>query len=259
MIPGNLHTVKRRRVLLSMRDVWYDSNAYYTDADVVYYTQMDKPMGDEWYDQYTILIDLEQSKEVLFEQIQKRSREEIRSMLSKTDFFFSAIAEGITRTLLNEFIECYNRFANAKKIPAAEVHRLSDYLENGLLTITRVFDKNNVVVAWHAYRVNADRVFLIYSITTAYLHTDSKMKNEIGAANKFCHWKDLEYFKNLGVKLYDFGGWYNGNTDKELLGINNFKEKFGGIITPNYNGIQYVTLKGKLFRLLKYFKNKSQA
>ena len=46
------------------------------------------------------------------------------------------------------------------------------------------------------------------------------------------------------MKFFDFGGWYPGNTNHQLLEINRFKEGFGGKIVREYNCEQIVSLKG---------------
>ena len=53
------------------------------------------------------------------------------------------------------------------------------------------------------------------------------------------------YFKNMGLAYYDLGGWYGGNTDKEKLAINEFKEAFGGEKTREYTYLLPLTLFGK--------------
>ncbi len=241
--------------MLNVRDVWYDASTLYTDADVVYYMQMTKPIGNDYYDHYTILIDLTQPEETLFGAINATGRNEIRSVEKNPAYSYTMHYDSLQLNTVNEFIKAYNDFSLSKKLPLADTARIMAYFENGLLAIAQVLNANKVPVAQHLYRVNGDRVLLISSISTIYLQTDNKIKQEIGAANRFCHWKDMVYFKEQGIRLYDWGGWYNGKEDEALLGINKFKEKFGGTITPNYNSIVYVSLKGKLFRLLKRLKN----
>jgi len=46
--------------------------------------------------------------------------------------------------------------------------------------------------------------------------------------------------------MYDFGGWYSGNTDPEMLNINRFKEEFGGKVVKVYKCWYGISLKGKL-------------
>lgn len=242
--------------MLSVRDVWYHVDTLYTDADVVYYMQMDKPIGNDWYEQFTILNDLTLNEEALLGNINATGRNEIRSIRSNAEYTYHMEHEGLTSATLNKFIEEYNRFAAIKKLVPADVRRLYAYNKEGMLAISWVNNTANKTISWHAYRVNTERVFLISSFTMVH-QADNQNKNETGSVNRFCHFADMLYFKQNGVQLYDWGGWYNGKEDSGLLNINSFKEKFGGVITPNYNSTVYVSLKGKLFWLIKKISSKN--
>ena len=50
--------------------------------------------------------------------------------------------------------------------------------------------------------------------------------------------------KEQGVQYFDFGGWYPGTEDIQLLGANAFKRGFGGEIVREYECEQILTLKG---------------
>jgi len=73
---------------------------------------------------------------------------------------------------------------------------------------------------------------LLYSATTV----NSKVsKSEIGRANRFLHYEDIKYFKELGYRFYDLGGIAKDTQDDKLQGINKFKEGFGGELVRQYN------------------------
>jgi lipid II:glycine glycyltransferase (peptidoglycan interpeptide bridge formation enzyme) len=50
-------------------------------------------------------------------------------------------------------------------------------------------------------------------------------------------------YRNQGIEKFDLGGWYNGTTDQARLGINKFKEGFGGKVVCEYEGEQILSLK----------------
>ena len=52
--------------------------------------------------------------------------------------------------------------------------------------------------------------------------------------------------KEQGVRYFDFGGWYPGTDDIQLLGANAFKKSLGGQIVREFECEQIVTLKGWL-------------
>ena len=67
-------------------------------------------------------------------------------------------------------------------------------------------------------------------------------------------------YRDAGVQLFDLGGWYNGTSDAALLGINRFKEGFGGKVICEYQGEIVVSLKARvvmtLARLIQKRKNR---
>jgi lipid II:glycine glycyltransferase (peptidoglycan interpeptide bridge formation enzyme) len=69
----------------------------------------------------------------------------------------------------------------------------------------------------------------------------------LGRANRYHHWEDMLRFKKSGISVYDFGGWYVGDTDQEKLRINDFKNKFGGQIVKNFNCNYCINIKGSLY------------
>ncbi len=65
-------------------------------------------------------------------------------------------------------------------------------------------------------------------------------------ANCFIHWNNFLAYRDLGISCFDFGGWHVGKTDIRLLGINAFKQSFGGSIVREYDCEQPRTVKGWL-------------
>ena len=66
--------------------------------------------------------------------------------------------------------------------------------------------------------------------------------------------------KKRGIRYFDFGGWYPGKTDIQLLGINSFKESFGGEVVSDYECKRILTLKGWLvLTTAKLFKKTDNA
>ena len=80
---------------------------------------------------------------------------------------------------------------------------------------------------------------------------DKTERSMIGRANRWLHWRDIAAFKEQGYAIYDLGGWYAGSGDYEKLSINKFKEGFGGVIQINYNAVEPISLKGKVYLELR--------
>jgi lipid II:glycine glycyltransferase (peptidoglycan interpeptide bridge formation enzyme) len=73
---------------------------------------------------------------------------------------------------------------------------------------------------------------------------DSGARNAIGRANRFLFWTEMLRCKEQGLKCFDFGGWYPGNTEQELLQINQFKSGFGGHVLREYECEKTLSIRG---------------
>jgi CelD/BcsL family acetyltransferase involved in cellulose biosynthesis len=63
-------------------------------------------------------------------------------------------------------------------------------------------------------------------------------------ASCFLLWNTMLRLKEQGIRYFDFGGWYPGTEDIQLLGANAFKKSLGGRIVHEFECEQIVTLKG---------------
>jgi lipid II:glycine glycyltransferase (peptidoglycan interpeptide bridge formation enzyme) len=109
----------------------------------------------------------------------------------------------------------------------------------------RYASKNNEIETMHAYVISDNTARLHQSSSLFRTSDNPEYRNMIARANRLLHWDDILYFKNLGLKWYDLGGWYGGNTNKEQLAINIFKESFGGSQKEEYSYIIPITFFGK--------------
>ena len=66
----------------------------------------------------------------------------------------------------------------------------------------------------------------------------------VSRANRLHHWADIQRFREEGLAIYDFGGWYTGREDSEKLRVNRFKESFGGQAVHEYSADRANTWKG---------------
>ena len=141
-----------------------------------------------------------------------------------------------------KFIENYNRTADILDIEKLTIERLNSFKEN--LVITKSLYKDKEII-YHGYLKNNDRVRLLYSIRIL----DKNIENKIyGFANRYLHFKDIEFFKNQNIKYYDFGGIAKEKLDVKLENINKFKMSFGGYEEYQNN---YFNLTMKILYLVR--------
>jgi len=201
---------------------------------------------------YTTIIDLSIDEATLWSKLHEISRRYIK----KAEKMGVEISLNVQ---LDDAYELINQFMISRRlrkpIPYEEWRSILNYadvwcgLYNGNLYAAHVLLKDGI-----------DRVRLLWSATRN--RVSAEVKKIVGAVNRYMHWREILYYKNIGVKIYDFGGV---NLDKKspTYTITQFKLSFGGDIIKEYdilltsNTILKVLFKSKDFirerlRLLGY-------
>lgn len=133
---------------------------------------------------------------------------------------------------IDEFLKFHNTFASAKGVSKADRELLFAYKSNLLITCASLGEK---ILCAHAYILDKDAGITRLLFSSSIRFTENANLNSIGRANKYLHYKDMEYFINNGYLIYDFGGYANNTLDKQRDGINKFKLSFGGEIVRYYD------------------------
>lgn len=236
---------------LTTAQLWFDEPLGDRKADVIQYMQRSQPLGGARCTEFhTILIDLSQSPEVLLSRMTKDTRYEIRRAGDKDGITHASWASDSAEAL-PRFCEFFDRFAASKHLPPANGRYLSLLAEGGQLDLSCARDAEGRELVWHAYYRGATRVRLMHSASLFREAADNAFRNLVGRANRYLHWQDMLRFRNEGIRIYDLGGWYAGQTDEEKLRINKFKEEFGGGRVRNYNCVMPVTVRGRFAFALK--------
>jgi hypothetical protein len=159
-----------------------------------------------------------------YDEIYKGFKSSCRNSIKKAESY------GVRCDFINDielFIEFYNEFAKLKNIYPANQNIL--YQLKDSLQISFAYVDNQLLVA-HAHLYDSS-----LGITRLYLSASKRLdkqfnQNLISIANKFLTANDIEFFKKLNYKIYDFGGFAYNTSNKSLQGINEFKLLFGGEI-----------------------------
>ncbi|MDZ8079915.1 MAG: hypothetical protein RMX35_12550 [Nostoc sp. DcaGUA01] len=248
-----------KKFIFSVGEVWFDENPQeLRNVDVVHYRQSIHPIkGGQSDEFYTRVIDLTKSHDELWGSISSNDKYKIRRAEQKDEVIYE-YWEQTDSDILNEFCKFYDLFASQKGLTKINKIQLKNRVDAGVIDISRVKLKDGESLVWHVYYRTKNRARLLHSASLK-KNNDTSYQSILGRANRYHHWQDIVRFKNLGISTYDFGGWYRGSTDQEKLGINQFKEKFGGEVVKNFNCVYGITLKGKLYlRLLKIYMSLSQ-
>jgi hypothetical protein len=227
-------------------EVWFDEDPANVKVDIISYVQKSHPIsGTQCGTFYTILNDLSQTPEELLTRMPKNTQYKIRRVADRDRVIYE-FWKANSSDVLVRFCEFLDRFACLKGLSRTNMPRLRALSDDGTLDISRVGDKEGNDLVWHAHYRDRARVRLLHSASLFREVKNSAFRNLIGRANRYHHWQDMLRFKQEGILVYDFGGWYEGNTDQEKLQINRFKEEFGGKVVRNYNCVRLVTAKARL-------------
>ncbi|MDR2408286.1 MAG: peptidoglycan bridge formation glycyltransferase FemA/FemB family protein, partial [Bacteroidales bacterium] len=191
----------------------------------------------------------EESEDVIFSKIERGTRYEINRCRSKDNITIKTLDSASNK---ESFYQIYDEFAVSKSLPRIRKNEVDLLIKNNMYIIRScVYDNKKIV--YHTYITSGRRVRLAASISFLKASDDNKFRNLIGRANRLLHWDDILYFKNNGYTIYDFGGIGIDATNREVSGINKFKEGFGGIPVKEYKSFIPVSFKGHFYLNFKYF------
>lgn len=143
-------------------------------------------------------------------------------------------------SLLMEFGSCHKRMFKQKGLSSIFNNDiLKTYIEADMLVLT-VASYGGRNIAFHSYITSTERVRGHYSVS---IFRDGSMDAKIlQNANLYLHYKDMLYFKNRGVSLYDWAGIQSFENPSS---IDIFKMKFPGEKRIHYNIIVGRTMLGR--------------
>lgn len=192
------------------------------------------------------LISVLDEEETLFSLINKTVRYEINKSAKENTVTRVYQPDKINEELLLQFSYCYEQMYKSKGIDAKlNLPELKAYAEQKALTITTA-ENNGDTLVYHSYVFDNINSRLLHSCSI-YRDQDNNMRNLIGRANKYLHWKDMLHFKSIGIRQYDWGGV--SSFDKPN-GIDMFKMAFGGQRVQYYNEQVPCSPRGIIYHLI---------
>jgi hypothetical protein len=227
-------------------EVWFDEEPNGVSVDVIFYNQRSNPISGLPCRVFpTLLVDLSSDEASLLAAFKKDTRYEIKRAAENDGLVYEAWNASAPE-VVDGFCQFYDRFALQKNLPRIKRAQIKSLARAASLDLSEIRAAHGVSLVWHAYVRVGNRVGLICSASHFREHADPGHRNLIGRANRYHHWRDMLRFRDEGLMIYDFGGWYPGSLDQEKLRINRFKEGFGGEVVKNYNLRRAVTLKGRV-------------
>lgn len=178
---------------------------------------------------HTIELDLVQDTEAIFANFSKQIRQQYKISESEgTTFSFHNDVDG--------FVNFFNDFASKKNTNLVSRRRIEEMGENLKLSFALY---NGQILAAHSYLVDKETGIVRHHHSATKRLDENYDRNLIGRANKYLTVKNIEYFKQQGLKTFDFGGYAADTKDESLIGINKYKLLFGGQVVPSVNYYSY--------------------
>ncbi len=204
--------------------------------------------------QNSLVTDLTSDDEKIFSEFSSTVRNEINRSIKENVRYEMYLSDKILSddTVLKNFSLMYKEMYKEKGLNRKlDTNELSAYAEKGDLMISAVFIDEKPVI-YHSYIYSEKNARLLHSCSE-FRNEDKAMKNSIGRANKYLHWKDMKSLKSIGIENYDWGGV---SSFSEPNGIDKFKISFGGKPCTYYNVLCLRTFRAKVLFAIKKFLRK---
>jgi lipid II:glycine glycyltransferase (peptidoglycan interpeptide bridge formation enzyme) len=247
-----MHVSKRQILGIILAEVYFSpiistQLREFADYDLISFKQAKEAIG-AGHAFRTLHLDLLSSKDRLLSNMSKTTRYEIHRAQERDNLDTIVITNPSSQDIL-DFSEFYDIFAARKPLHTNRLERLLALDESGGLVLSKVMDKNQVPLGWHAYIVDGERAGLLYSASHMHNYTSSSQRALLGRANRYLHWVDIKTFKDVGLEIFDFGGLTGARGEGGARGIDEFKRGFGGFEVVEYNYRCGRSLAGKLAAL----------
>ncbi|MEK6844544.1 MAG: peptidoglycan bridge formation glycyltransferase FemA/FemB family protein [Nanoarchaeota archaeon] len=195
----------------------------------------------------TVIVNLDKSEDELFNSFRKQTRTGIRK----------AMKSGLTVEESNNWEEAYEVYKNTRDRNNIKIRSL-EYLKSKTDKLF-VCKKDGKVIA-----INLIWFLDLYDKNVPRTMTNSFLKEYAEyRPNELLYWHVFKYYRNLGYKKFDLGGWAIKSREN-LDQVNKFKESFGEVVyfERDYPLLQAVGRKmvrnfGFFWNLNKAIKRKS--
>lgn len=222
-------TIKKKQLLFTLTENWFGYKFKWSDlflpvcyrglreSDQQYYFGVKKHTN-------TVVLSLDEPVDTIYANFSTSLIRDIKK----------AKAEGVECILsgdMKTFVEFYNEFAKNKKLDLLDPKRINEYAVKEWKCSNAVI--NGQILAVHSYLEDKESGIVRLMQSGSLRFDNNYNPSRVAEANKLLHYHDILYFKNRGLKYYDFGGW------NDLPGLLKFKQSFGGKPINIFNFFTY--------------------
>jgi len=150
---------------------------------------------------------------------------------------------------LERFRAFFDRFATQKSLAPSDGAWLAAACaarQLALLAATR----DGEALVWHAYLRSGATASLHHSASW-FREGDGAYRALVGRANRWLHWRAMLWFRDAGLRRYDWGGMFEDESTPERAGINRFKRSFGGTPERRYDATLARSVRGRVLLPLR--------
>jgi lipid II:glycine glycyltransferase (peptidoglycan interpeptide bridge formation enzyme) len=235
------------RMSVRFADLYFDEPVRCPlEVDLIRYHQSANPIPGTLCTPFsTVVVDLTSSEDELLWKMKSHTRYKIRRGVERDELTYEFSNDGDPE-MVARFSNHFDRCASLKRLPSVSRRWLGILAREGLLDLSSVRDTYGEMLAASSYLLTPTRVRGLYAGAAYRATSDHARRTQIGRANRLLYWQDMLRFKEAGVHIFDFGGYYTGTQDQEKLRINAFKLEFGGKVVPEFDCAMCATLRGKM-------------
>lgn len=248
--------IKRQIHGISMVNVWFAEEPVSDQGIIIYKEAKFKPERSENFD--TLVSSLVETEDEIKAHFSKGCKYKVNRALREDISFEILKSEEITDDILEEFLTFFEEFWASKDSSIGDKDSLreemKEYRRLGALSLAWAVVEGEKAV-YHTHVFDEKMARLLHSASLFRLKGDEEgtNKNIIGMANRALHFKEMLFFKGIGLKEYDWGGAGKG---EEVASITEFKESFGGEAVTYFDGQQINGAKAKLISALSNLKQR---
>lgn len=238
-------------------EVWFGEHAPAgARIDVLVHRQVTEPVPNSHVRPFMSLVtDLTAPADTIFGEFGKNCRQKVSRADRRDGLQLEFTTQPESR--LVEFRNFYDEFASQKQLRRADHRWLAGAMQADQLALACV-RRDGEQLVWHGYVVTRDFAWLQYSASSV-REPDNAHRSLVGRANRWLHWQCMLKFREMGIRAYDWGGYFDDESTAERAGINRFKREYRGCKVRRFDCVQAATTRGRLRLYLHLFAERGRA
>jgi hypothetical protein len=226
-------------------EVWFDNQPTDKAVDWILYRNRSSPVaGARSRHFYNRLIDLSKTPEAILADMDPKTVAKIQKateddkLTCEWHLVTNASEIEEIESMWNQSIESKRRWGKLDR------NWLGEMISERAFELAAAIEPSGAMVVFSGLFRDKHRVQQLISVSPPRTALVPAVRAKTNRASCFLLWKTMLRLKEQGVRYFDFGGWYPGTDDIQLLGANAFKKSLGGQVVNEFECEQVKTLKG---------------